>query len=109
MKSILALSRISRKAKRGLAPTGDTGTSSASHLGAMEQHPSKHGCRCGDRRYSLSPGVTPGFPTSAEQTLAALLSVREVLASMEVVGRIRVCRFTLTPKARSPHGWAPYP
>jgi hypothetical protein len=75
----------------------------------MEQHPSKHGFHCGDRRYSLSPGVMPGCPTSAEQTLAALLSVREVLASMEVFGGIHVCRFTLTPKARSPHGRAPYP
>src|ERR1700737_1291505 len=75
----------------------------------MEQRPSKHGFHCGDRRYSLPPGVMPGCPTSAEQTLAALLSVREVLASMEVFGRIRVCRFTLTPKARSPHGRAPYP
>jgi hypothetical protein len=72
--------------------------------GSRGQRPSKHGFHCGDRRYSLSLGVMPGCPTSAEQTLAALLSVREVLASLEVFGGIHVCRFTLTARGL-PRSW----
>jgi hypothetical protein len=37
-------------------------------LYATGRGPSKHGCRCGDRRHRLPPGVMPGCPTSAEQT-----------------------------------------
>src|SRR6266851_9718069 len=63
----------------------------------MEQRPSKHGFHCGDRRYSLSPGVMPGCPTSAEHTFAALLSVREVLANVEVLAESRLSIYSDSP------------